>query len=48
MEVHVGFIDILPRPWVYQIAARESPVCIMRLATTFVNYIYTKKHYAMF
>ena len=42
MEVHVRFLDILPGPWVYQIAAREPPVCIMRLATTFVNYIYTE------
>jgi len=32
----------LPRPWVYQIAAGEPPICITRLATTFVNYIYTK------
>ena len=42
MEVDVRFLDILPRPWVYQIAARQPPVCIMRLATTFVNYIYTR------
>ena len=41
MEVHVRFLDIFLRPWVYQIASRKPPVCIMRLATTFVNYIYT-------
>jgi len=41
MEVHVRFLNILLRPWVYQIASREPPVCIMRLATTFVNYICT-------